>query len=72
MRMKAPPTTTTTVIRFANLPSLVFPGKSKVGYFLDRPRIWPLLSNGSVNKFAWQPNHVTTTTDMNTTAEALL
>jgi hypothetical protein len=29
-------TTTTTVIRFANLPSLVFPGKNKVGYFLDR------------------------------------
>jgi hypothetical protein len=34
--MKVPPTT---VIRFANLPSLVFPGKNKVGYFLDRPRI---------------------------------
>jgi hypothetical protein len=26
----------TTVIRFANLPSLVSPGKNKVGYFLDR------------------------------------
>jgi hypothetical protein len=34
--MKVPPTT---VIRFANLPSLVFPGKNKVGCFLDRPRI---------------------------------
>jgi hypothetical protein len=33
--MKVPPTT---VIIFANLPSLVFPGKNKVGYFLDRPR----------------------------------
>jgi hypothetical protein len=27
----------TIVNRFANLPSLVFPGKNKVGYFLDRP-----------------------------------
>jgi hypothetical protein len=26
------------VITFPNLPSLVFPGKNKVGYFLDRPR----------------------------------
>jgi hypothetical protein len=33
--MKVPPTT---VIRFANLLSLVFLGKNKVGYFLDRPR----------------------------------
>jgi hypothetical protein len=33
MLMKVPPTT---VIRFANLPSLVFPEKNKVGYFLDR------------------------------------
>jgi hypothetical protein len=33
MLMKVPPTT---AIRFANLPSLVFPGKNKVGYFLDR------------------------------------
>jgi hypothetical protein len=24
------------VIRFANLPSLVFPGKNKAGYILDR------------------------------------
>jgi hypothetical protein len=37
MRVKVPPPTTTTVIRFANLPSLVFPGKNKVSYFLDRP-----------------------------------
>jgi hypothetical protein len=33
--MKVPPST---MVRFANLPSLVFPGKNKVGYFLDRPR----------------------------------
>jgi hypothetical protein len=33
---RSPPTT---VIRFANLLSLVFLGKNKVGYFLDRPRI---------------------------------
>jgi hypothetical protein len=31
---KGPPTT---VIRFANLPSLFFPGINKVGYFLNRP-----------------------------------
>jgi hypothetical protein len=35
----SPPTTTTTVIRFVNLPSLVFLEKNKVEYFLDRPRI---------------------------------
>jgi hypothetical protein len=33
MRMKVPPTT---VIRFSNLLSLVFPGKNKVGYFFNR------------------------------------
>jgi hypothetical protein len=36
MHMKVP---STTLIRFANLPSLVFLGKNEVGYFLDRPRI---------------------------------
>jgi hypothetical protein len=36
MHMKVP---STTVIRFANLSSLVFRGKNKVGYFLDRPHM---------------------------------
>jgi hypothetical protein len=34
MRVKVP---STTLIRSANLPSLVFLGKNKVRYFLDRP-----------------------------------
>jgi hypothetical protein len=34
----------TTVIRFTNLLSLVFLGKNKVGYFLDRPCIMTLQS----------------------------
>jgi hypothetical protein len=34
IHMKPPPPSA--VIRFANLPSLVFPGKNKVGYFLNR------------------------------------
>jgi hypothetical protein len=33
---------------------------------------WPLLGNGSVNKFIPQPNHVTAATDTHSTIEELL
>jgi hypothetical protein len=49
MRMKVPPTT---VIRFANLPSLGFPGKNKVRYFLDGPRTLELYSLMEVQQFS--------------------
>jgi hypothetical protein len=41
----------TTVIRFANLPSLVFPGKNKVGYFLDRPHMFKESKPYQINSF---------------------
>jgi hypothetical protein len=33
---------------------------------------WPLLANGSVNMFPWQPNHLTSAVDTHTTIEKLL
>jgi hypothetical protein len=58
--MKVPPST---VIRVANLPSLVFPGKNKVGYFLDRPcmhlrktkTLPPLLKREIISKCIFNP-----------------
>jgi hypothetical protein len=46
--MKVPPTT---VIRFANLLSLVSPGKNKVGFFLDRPHMDKMIHVGVANHY---------------------